>query len=346
MSLKILHLAPLWHPIKRDAHGGIETLLSELIEKLDQLGFHNSIIASGDSEVRADLIVPVETNLIAQMREGTAQEYSWYEQEQLCLALEHSWRFDIIHSHLTPGAFWLSSVPELRERVLHTLHSTIHDDTKRFFRQRPDLWLSTVSEYQLAELGGPAPKRRLVHNGLPVERFTFKAAPENSLLFMGRIEPQKGPEIAVDVACALNQRLQLAGPILDRNLFSSRIKPRLGDKIEYLGLLNHEQKNDRLGRARCVLMPSRWNEPFGLVAVEAMACGTPVVALANGALPELIENGVTGFVTEDPARLPALTEAAFRLDRAAIRARAVERFDIARSARQYGCLYEEISKCS
>ena len=346
MSLKILHLAPLWHPIKRDAHGGIETLLFELIEKLDQLGFENTLIASGDSEVNAEVIAPVESNLVGQMREGTACEYSWYEQEQLCMALERAQQFDIIHSHLTPGAYWLSSVHGLRARVLHTLHSTIHGDTKRFFRQRPDLWLSTVSQYQLSELGGGAPKRRIVHNGLPVERFTFNAAPKDGLLFMGRIESQKGPDLAVDTARALKERLQLAGPILDRSLFASRIEPHISDRIQYVGVLNHDQKNERLGSARCVLMPSRWQEPFGLVAVEAMACGTPVVALANGALPELIEDGLTGFVTDDPAELPHLTEAAFNLDRSAIRARALERFDIATSAKRYGELYEEICRCS
>jgi glycosyltransferase involved in cell wall biosynthesis len=346
MSLRILHMAPLWHPIKRDSHGGIETLLFELIGNLDRLGFKNSLIASGDSETSASLIPAVEKSLVQQMREGTAFEYCWSEQEQLCLALEHQNDFDIIHSHLTPGAYWLSSISDLKNRVLHTLHSTIHNEIKGFFQRRPDAWLSTVSSYQLQELGGPAQRRRLVQNGLSVNRFTYNPDPTDGLFFMGRIEPQKGPDLAVSVARSLNAQLDLAGPVLDRALFASSIEPYLDGNIRYLGSLNHDQKNERLGSARCVLMPSRWKEPFGLVAIEAMACGTPVVALANGALPEIVEQGVTGYVSDDPKDLPRLVEAASCLDRSAIRQRAIERFDIAETAAGYARLYDDIRRAA
>lgn len=344
MSLRVLHLAPLWHPISRDAHGGIETLLYELLQTLGELGCENTVIASGDSEPGCEVIPAVELNLVEKMRSGTAFEYSWYEQELLSLALECAGRFDVIHSHLTPGAYALSSVPQVGHKILHTLHSPVHQDIQWFFERRPQIWLSTVSEFQLSELGGKQSRRRVIPNGLPVDRFTYRSIPGNGLMFMGRIEEQKGPDLAVEVARRLRAPLTLAGPILDKALFSSRIEPYLDENIQYLGVLAHDEKNARLGNAKCVLMPSRWHEPFGMVAVEAMACGTPVVGLAHGALPDVIEQGVTGYVTDNERELPEMVQAAEQLDRAVVRARTLERFDIQRVASDYANLYEEMQR--
>lgn len=346
MSLRILHLAPLWHPIKKDAPGGIETFLVDLIGALNDLGHTNAVIAPQGSEMNCHVIPAVDGSICELMKRNSAQEYVYYEQRQLCLALENAADYDMIHSHIGPGAYALSSVASLKNRVLHTHHGPVYEDLRWFLRHNPQLWIATVSKHQLVQIGGAGKRRRIVSNGLPVKRFAYNPAPEDGLFFMGRIEPHKGPDLAVNVARTLNERLDLAGPVLDRELFSSRIEPYLNQDIRYVGVLDQQEKNRRLGRARCVLMPSRWNEPFGLVAIEAMACGTPVVGLANGALPEIIDQGVTGFVTKDPNDLPRLVEEAYRLDRSIVRTRAVERFDIAQAAAGYNKLYEEILRDS
>jgi glycosyltransferase involved in cell wall biosynthesis len=344
MSLRVLHLAPLWHPIRRDAHGGIETFLYELIGGLDELGFQNTLIASGDSQPSCRLISAVTTNLVEQMRFGSAFEYCWYEQELLSLALEHADDYDVVHSHLTPGVYSLSSIQGIGQKILHTLHSPVHPDIKWFFIRHPEVWLTTVSKFQLAELGTPSPNWRVIPNGLPVNRFNYEPHPGDALMFMGRIEEQKGADLAVSVARELGQGLTLAGPILDETLFASKIEPYLDENIRYLGVLDHQEKKTRLANSSCVLMPSRWNEPFGMVAIEAMACGTPVVGLANGALPDIIEDGLTGYVTTDQQQLPELVQAAQCLDRSIVRARALARFDIHGVAANYASLYEEIHR--
>jgi glycosyltransferase involved in cell wall biosynthesis len=138
----------------------------------------------------------------------------------------------------------------------------------------------------------------------------------------------------------------LAGPIADAELFESTIKPHLGEQIRYLGIVNHEQKNKLFGDASCALLPFRGAEGFGMVSIEAMACGTPVVALANGALPEIVEPGVTGYLTTDESELPSLVLEALKLDRAKVRERVATRFDMAVVARNYLQLYEKIVAAS
>lgn len=343
MSLRILHLAPLWHPIKKDAPGGIETFLVELVGALDELGFQNSIIASGDSELAGELIPAVESNLCERMQSKTAHEYVYYEQRQISLAMRNVGNFDLIHSHVGPGAYCLSSLPGLNNRVLHSQHGPIYQDIQWLLEHQPDLWISTVSEHQLRKLGGSHPHRQCIPNGINMGRFPYQAESQDGLFFMGRIERAKGPDIALQVARELQMPLSLAGPILDWNLFRTEIEPHLNETIQYLGVLNHARKTAQLGRSLCVLMPSRWEEPFGLIAIEAMACGTPVVALANGALPEIIDSGVTGFVAKEPAQLPALVEKASKLDREKVRARVRERFDMPKVAARYGTLYRKIT---
>ena len=147
------------------------------------------------------------------------------------------------------------------------------------------------------------------------------------------MEFQKGPDLAIDVAEKLNRRLLLAGPVTDREFFEESIEPRLSSSVRYVGVLDHGAKSALLATAGCVLMPSRIAESFGMVSVEAAASGAPVVALANGALAEIVEDGVTGFLTSAPDELSGLVEKCDDLDRAAIRAHALKRFDASTAAR-------------
>ncbi len=340
--MKILHLGPLWFPVSRDAAGGRETWLAGLISALEKLGCRNTLVATGDSQTPAELVPVVSRNLMALMTDGQAGEAAYYQEHQLTLALARAAEFDVIHSHLSPGVYSLSAVPGIGARVLHTQHTPVWQDFEWLISQHPDLWLNTVSEFQARKLRAAGARRCFtVHNGIDVESFTFQPR-GTGLAFLGRIEHGKGPDIAVAVARQLGMPLTLAGPVIDRDLFTQKIQPYLGEQIRYVGVVNHAQKNELLGAAACALLPFRGAEGFGLVSIEAMACGTPVVALANGALPEVVEPGVTGYLTAREEELAALVLPATKLERMLIRQRVAVRFDLSVVAGNYLRLYEQI----
>ena len=235
-------------------------------------------------------------------------------------------------------------MPTIGRRVLHTQHTPVWQDFEWLIRQQPDLWLNTVSQFQAQKLRAAGARRCfVVHNGIDVASFKFQSR-GTGLAFLGRIESGKGPDIAITIARQLNLPLTLAGPVIDNELFTQKIRPYLGEQIRYVGVVNHAQKNELLGKAGCALLPFRGAEGFGLVSIEAMACGTPVVALANGALPEVVETGMTGYLTTREEELAALVLPAMKLDRAQIRHRVMARFDLSVVAQNYLKLYEQITE--
>lgn len=341
--MRVLHLAPLWFPVSPDAPGGIETFLSALISGLEKLGCHSTLLASGDSRAQAELWPVVPQHLCAAMEAQTAWEYPYFEQHQLLLALERAGEFDVVHSHIGISGYALSGVPGVRERIIHTQHNPVTPDLEWLAHRHRDVWFTTVSEFQARPLRAHGVARcDVVYNGIAMSEFTPTVQGGEGLCFVGRIEWEKGPDLAVQVARALGLPLTLAGPITDQAFFDRAIAPFLDAQIRYVGTVDHRGKNELLGAAGCAILPSRWHEPFGLVAIEAMACGTPVVALANGALPEIIEPGRTGFLARDEAELSALAKQALALDRSVVRSRVAARFDIQASADQFRRIYEQV----
>jgi len=336
--MKILHVGPLWFPVSHDAAGGRETWLAGLIGALEKIGCQNTLLASGDSQTAAKLVPVAPRNLMEMMREGAASEEAYYREHQLMLAHDLARQFDLLHSHLSPGAFSFAG------QMLHTQHTPIWSDFQWFVRHHPDLWISTVSEFQarrLREAG--ARKVFVIHNGIAVDSFTFQSHRAEGLVFLGRMEAGKGPDLAIRVAQELKRPLTLAGPMVDGAWFEQKIRPHLNQQIQYVGVVNHAQKNILLGAAGCALLPFRGAEGFGMVSIEAMACGTPVVALANGALPEIVETGATGYLTVHEEELAHLAEQARTLDRHTVRERVAARFDMSTVAVNYRTLYEHIT---
>ena len=344
--MRVLHLCPLWHPISRDSQGGIETFLASLLPALAKIGVESTMIASGDSTADAALIPACEKSLVGEMEKGRAAEYAYYEQEQIALAIRHAADFDLIHSHIGATAYTLSAMFSPARRVLHTVHSLVTGDMQWFVKRNPEIALSTVSELQAGKLrAAGALQCHAIHNGIDTAQFRFSSESGDGLFFIGRMEPVKGPHIAIEVARALGRPLILAGPVVDAAFFERRIAPNLGDGISYVGVVDHQCKNDLFGSAACALLPFRGEEAFGLVAIEAMACGTPVVSLAHGAIPEIVEEGLTGYLGNGDGSdgLADLVQRAARLDRGSIRARVIERFDISAGAVRYAELYEQVA---
>jgi glycosyltransferase involved in cell wall biosynthesis len=340
--MKVLHVAPLWYPIKPDAPGGIETLLAALVDAQSAQGVITTLLASASSATSARLVPVVDLHLVEAMRQGAAWEYGPYEQHQLRLAISEMPSHDIVHAHVGASGFILSADLIDRPSVLHTVHTPVTPDLAWFVSRFPTLPITAVSEYQAARLRSAGALRCwVVPNGVDVSDVALGPG-SGTLGFIGRFEEAKGADIAVDVARALKRPIHLAGPIVDQDYFEYRIAPVLDNTVSYLGVIDRARKALFYGSLGCVLVPSRWEEPFGMVVIEAMATGTPVVGLANGALPEIIEDGVTGFTTSHTDRLAELVEASLRLDRSVIRRRVAERFDIRRVAQRYQHIYREL----
>jgi glycosyltransferase involved in cell wall biosynthesis len=313
------------------------------VSGLRALGCEATVIASGDSKLAAEVISAVPRSLYAQMEAGTAADYSYYEQQQLRLALEQAPSFDVIHSHIGAAGYVLSAIPDLGARVLHTVHTPVLGDLQWYVEQHPGEWFATVSEFQARKLRNAGARRvTVIPNAIDVARFSLRGHAGDGLVFLGRMEAVKGPDLAVQVARALGRPLTLAGPIVEQDFFQRTIVPYLSDAIQYVGVLDHGMKNKLLGESACALLPFRGDEPFGLVAIEAMACSTPVVTLARGALPEIVEPGLTGYIAPHEDGLAALVEPAAMLNRAAIRTRVEARFDIRIAASAYYDLYRQI----
>ena len=317
-----------------------------LLEQFSRAGCENTVLAVAGSTIAGRLVEVVERPLYELMVDGTAWEYGPFEQSQLRTAIRLAGDHDVIHSHLGWSGWALSGIEGIADRVLHTLHNPITPDMAWFVAQHPELRLSAVSEFQARKLRqAGATCCDVVPNGLDFARFPLQTNAKHGLVYLGRLEPEKGPDIAIAVAQALDMSLTIAGPLMNRNrrFFATEIRPRLGERVRYVGVVDHNQKVRLLGGASCVLMPSRDEEGFALVALEAMACGTPVAALASGALPEVVQAGLTGYVTSDERELPELVLQALELDPVHVRARAEQRFSVAGTAAGYLELYRRMA---
>ena len=338
--MRIAQVSPLYESVPPKYYGGTERVVSYLTEELVRQGHDVTLFASGDSTTEARLIAPCHRSLRLQKE---CVDQLAHHMLMLELVARHAGEFDIIHYHID-----YLHVPLSRRRPtphLTTLHGRLDmPDLVPLYREFPEMPLVSISDSQRSPLPW-VNWHGTVHHGLPPDLYRFHEEPGRYLCFMGRISPEKRVDRAIEIARRIGMPLKIAAKVdnVDRKYFEQVIEPLLGlPGIEYVGEVGEGEKDALLGNAYALVFPIDWPEPFGLVMIEAMACGTPTIAYRQGSIPEVLDHGVTGFVVDD---LPQAVRAAERvqdLDRRRCRQVFEERFAVERMARDYLALYERL----
>jgi glycosyltransferase involved in cell wall biosynthesis len=340
--MRIAQIAPLYESVPPRLYGGTERIVSYLTEELVRLGHDVTLFASGDSRTEAELIAccPTGLRLNDAVRDPLPHHLVMLEEVR-----RRGDEFDVIHFHTDLLQFSLKR--SLQNRALTTLHGRLDmADLVPFYRTFHDTPLVSISDSQRSPLG-PVNWLGTVYHGLPGNLLRFEPKPSGGYLaFLGRISPEKGPAQAIEIAVRAGLPLKMAAKIDrgDERYWEDCIKPLVAahPNVEFIGEIGEDRKGDFLGNARALLFPIDWEEPFGLVMIEAMACGTPVVAFPRGSVPEVIDSGVSGFVVASVAEAAAAARAAEDLSRSEIRLCFERRFTAERMARDYLAIYSKL----
>ena len=339
--MRIAQVAPLYEAVPPKLYGGTERVVSLLTEELVRRGHDVTLFASGDSVTSARLVAVTERALRLDItsRELLAAETI----RQLDLVFANAGDFDLIHCHVDYLAYpfcRLVSTP-----TLHTVHGRLDlpylEPVYRQFRHVPLVSISDAQRKPLAHLH--LTWAGTVHHGLAPERFRFSPEPGDYLAFLGRLAPEKQPDVAIEIARRAGVPLRIAAKIdaADREYFERVVAPLLDDPlVEFIGEIGDADKSAFLGGARALLFPIDWPEPFGLVMIEAMACGTPVIARPCGSVPEVLRPGVTGFIADSVSDLVDAVKRIDTIDRARCRREFEERFSVGRMVDDYEALYQ------
>jgi glycosyltransferase involved in cell wall biosynthesis len=342
--VRIAQVAPLQEAVPPQFYGGTERVVSYLTEQLVKLGHDVTLFASGDSETRARLVPICEQALRLNPH---CQNPVPYEVLALEAAIGAADDFDVIHFH--EACLHLPWARRMRCATVTTMHGRLDQrDLVPLYREYVDVPLVSISNAQREPMPW-ANWRATVYHGLPDDLYRFHPEPGGYLAFLGRICPEKRVDRAIAIARRAGVELKIAAKVdaADEEYFETEIRHLLADPlVDFIGEIGDGEKEAFLGGAAALLMPIGWPEPFGLVVIEAMACGTPVIAFPFGSMPELIEPGVNGALVESVDQAVAAVEALAALDRGLCRRSFEERFTVARMVenyvRVYGALVEEV----
>jgi glycosyltransferase involved in cell wall biosynthesis len=342
--MRIAQLAPLAEAVPPKLYGGTERVVSWLTDELLKMGHEVTLFASGDSVTQAEL-VPCSSRALR--LDHHAPDPMLAYGAMLARLTDMASRFDIVHSHID----WIP-IPLLRNLgvpFITTLHGRLdHPALVSCF----DTCFGGPSFVSISDAQrAPLPNANFVatvYHGLPAGLLQPNYAPAGYLAFLGRVSPEKGPETAIQLARAGGVPLKIAAKIgrADRSYFKRNIEPLIdGKQIEFVGEISEARKSEFLGNAAALLFPISWPEPFGLVMIEAMACGTPVIAFPCGSVPEVVEDGVAGFVIQPDGAVSAI-EQIDRLDRRGVRRYFEQRFTAQQMAENYVQVYESVRGAS
>jgi glycosyltransferase involved in cell wall biosynthesis len=339
-AVRIAQVAPLIESVPPRLYGGTERVVAFLTDELVRLGHDVTLFASGDSDTLARLIPvwPQALRLDGTCRDTLAPHVLMLE-EVTRRALE----FDVIHFHISQ--FHLPVARRLPVAHVTTMHGRLDmPELEPLFAEFQDVPLVSISDAQrepLPEAGWIG----TIHHGLPIDLLQFDPGPGRYLAFLGRISREKRVDRAIAIATACGQPLRIAAKVdpADREYFEHEIRPLLDNPlVEYIGEISEYEKGPFLGQATALLFPIDWPEPFGLVMIEALACGVPVIAFRGGSVPEVIDDGVTGFIVDSLEEAVAAARNAPHLDRARCRGVFEQRFNATRMAQAHVAMYEEL----
>jgi glycosyltransferase involved in cell wall biosynthesis len=339
--MRVAQIAPLTESVPPRLYGGTERVVSFITEELVAMGHDVTLFASGDSVTKADLVAawPCALRFDPSVRDTMAPHMLMLE--QVC---QRAAEFDVLHFHLDYWPFSLFG--RQATPFLTTLHGRLDlPELVPIFDCFPNVPLVSISDAQRLPLPD-ANFVETVHHGLPENLLTPQPVAQRYLAFLGRICPEKRPDRAIRIARRAGIPLKMAAKVdrVDEDYFRHTIQPMIdGTSVELIGEINDAAKPAFLSGAVGLLVPIDWPEPFGLVMIEAMACGTPVIAFNHGSVPELIEHGVTGFIVDDEEQAVASVRRLGRLSRSTIRARFERRFTARRMAEDYLAVYDRLA---
>jgi glycosyltransferase involved in cell wall biosynthesis len=333
--LRIAQIAPVAAPVRPGSGDSIEQLVGLLCDELVRRGHDVTLYATGDSVTSARL-----RSLREHGYDDDDELWDWQFSETVhaAQAFAHAGDHDVIHAHDLHFALPFAGLVDAP--VVETQHVRTSPEVRAAQRRCRNLHLAAASEHQRAQLGDGLDVTVVPH-GIDIDAFPFSGRAGDYLLFLGRMLSDKGPLDAIRVAHAAGMPIVLAGPLVEGDEVALDAVLD-GERVRHVGAVDHATRDELLAGAAALVFPATYPEPFGLVIIEAMACGTPVLATALGAAPEIVEHGLTGFTAPTWEGLAALLPAALALDRAAIRRRARERFDARRMADDYEALYYRV----
>jgi glycosyltransferase involved in cell wall biosynthesis len=295
--MKIAQIAPPWFAVPPAGYGGIELVVALLADGLTERGHDVTLFASGGSETKATLVSP-----LIDPPDPALLGNPWFDAyHALSSYLAIGDEFDVVHDHSGITGSAMGALLRGNPPVVHTLHGPWTALTRRYYALLYEyVHLVAISESQRAD-NPDVGYAGTVHNGIDLHEYPFRADKDDFLIYIGRANPDKGPSIAIEVARRAGLPLAMVikkNEPFERTYWDEIVAPLLNDEVEVFEAISSGQKSDLLSRARAMVFPIQWPEPFGLVMVEAMACGTPVVACPAGAAVELVENGVTGYLRD------------------------------------------------
>ena len=338
--MRIAQVAPLYESVPPKLYGGTERVVSYLTEELVAEGHDVTLFASGDSRTRARLI---STHPRALRLDKSAKDHLTHHLVMLEEVFRRTDEFDVMHFHVDYLHYPLSR--RARQPQLTTLHGRLDlPDLAPLYSEFAEMPLVSISDAQRE----PLPDARwlgTVPHGLPLDLHAPRETPGRYLAFLGRISPEKRVDRAIEIARRVGMPLRIAAKVdrADRGYFAREIRPLLDQPfVEYLGEIGEASKTDLLGNAYALLFPIDWREPFGLVMIEALACGTPVIAWRHGSVSEVLEDGVTGFIVEELEDAVAAVPKVASLSRRRCRTAFEERFSARRMVQDYLAIYQRM----
>jgi len=335
--MRIALIAPPWYTIPPSGYGGIEWVVALLADGLTELGHEVTLFAAPGSDTRARLVSPLD-----EMPPAEAIGDPWYEASHIVSVYEHGDEFDILHDHTGPVGVSVGALSDCP--TIHTLHGPFTKQTLMLYsRVARQHWFVAISESQRSMAPENLRWAGVVYNGIPMDRYPFREDKDDFLFFLGRADEEKAPHLAIEAARRAGRRLVMCVTIKnerERRYWEANVEPILGDDVELHGECPNDQKADLLARARALLFPIQWEEPFGLVMIEAMACGTPVIAWRNGSVPEVVADGETGFIVSSVDEMAAAVDRVGELDPHTLRARVEQRFSAKAMVAGYERAYE------